>query len=413
MDKTKIKLMVGLVVVCLATTFLWLGKAPFTAFGTGDPHPSSSLTTQPDEPDPDENSQNGASGSTENPNDTTEAVHIEPEPLTVTIPTLSGPLELPVKGATGWAAIDMPLYDEPSTESRTLVDFGAGQVFVIMEERGDWWYVESSYGEKGWVEHVACFINLPDVIPSIVYNITNSYSALTRSSEYEIPGVTGQKLYDAGPVYNPRLSKDEFIVPALYSTSKLLCAAQHLALEAGDTIIIHEAYRDRASLQRSVSLLRELMDSNEKVKSAIEDGPWSLTWFIATAISNHQRGAAFDASLGKILSYETKEVGETSYLSLVAYAEYPMPTTIHELSPLAITLVEPVSSRSRDAWRDVPLAETMTPGAKLLQKYFDEAGLTPLASEWWHFNDLKGAAVATELEATGSFLLGDILSVLP
>jgi len=408
MDKTKIQLLIGLMVVCLATTFLWLGKAPFIARGVYDPY-QSSQATEPNESG--KNTDGNAPDSTENPYNT--PTYIEPEPLIVAVPPLEGPLELPVEGATGWAAIAMPLYSEADTESEVITDFDAGQVFVIIQEQGDWWHVRSDNRETGWVEHVACFINLPDVIPSIVYNITNAKSALTRSSGYEIPGVTGQKLYEAGPVHNQRLSKYEYIVPALYSTSKLLCNAQQLALAGGDTIILHEAYRDQASLQRSVRLLRELMDSNERVRSAIEDGPWTLTWFIATSISNHQRGAAFDVSLGKIISYETVEIGETSYVEVLAYAEYPMPTSVHELSPLALTLVEPVSSRSRDAWREIPLADTMTPGAILLQKYFDEAGFTPLASEWWHFNDLEGAAVATDLEITGTFLLSNILSTLP
>ena len=92
-----------------------------------------------------------------------------------------------------------------------------------------------------------------------------------------------------------------------------------------------------------------------------------------------------------------------------------MPTVIHELSPLAIALSRPVSSRDRDEWRDVPLAETMTPGAVLLQNYFDRAGFTPLASEWWHFNDLEGVEVATELRIVGSFFItnDDMLSFMP
>ena len=410
MDKPKLWLLISLIFISLATTILWLSKASFFTHEAYDPSMSSSQATEPEGTD--ENPDSDASETTGNLQNAT-IERAEPEPLIIDVPTLTGPLEFPVEGATGWAAIAMPLYSEANIESEIIAEFNAGQVFVVLEEQGDWWKVESHRGETGWVEHVACFINLPDVIPSIAYNITNAKSALTRSSGYEIPGVTGQKLYEAGPVHNPRLQKDEFIVPALYSTSKLLCIAQHLALASGDTIILHEAYRDQASLQRSVRLLRELMDSNEKVRSAIEDGVWTLTWFIATSISNHQRGAAFDVSLGKILSYETVEIGETSYIEVLVYAEYNMPTSVHELSPLAITLVEPVSSRSRDAWRDAQLANTMTPGAIQLQKYFDEAGFTPLASEWWHFNDLEGAAIAQELEIVGSFLLGNILSVPP
>ena len=325
---------------------------------------------------------------------------------------LAGSLELPVAGATGWAAIDMPLYSEASIDSSIRSHFEAGQVFVIIDEFDEWWYVKKSDGESGWVEHRACFINLPDVIPSIVYNVTNAYSALTHSSGYEIPGVTGEILYEAWS-FNHRLSRYEFIVPTLYSTSKLLSTAQQLALEAGDTIILHEAYRAHESQQRSVALLRELMEENDEVRSAIEDGPWNLNWFIATSMSNHQRGVAFDVNLGKVLSSETEQIGDFSVKRITEHDVYIMPTQVHELSPLAAIFERPVSSRSRDAWRDVPFTDTMTPGAILLQGYFDSAGFTPLASEWWHFNDLDGVIIASELGINGSFFIEGILSVVP
>jgi D-alanyl-D-alanine dipeptidase len=361
---------------------------------------------------PDEIETNDDPASTDSPDEPAETDSAQPENPADVFPLDAGPLELPVEGATGWAAIAMPLYSEANTESGIVADFDAGQVFVIKEELDDWWYVESSGGELGWVEHIGCFINLPDVIPSIVYNITNAYSATTRSSGYEIPGVTGRRLYEAYS-YNPRLSRYEFIVPSLYSSSKLLYDAQQLALEAGDTIIMYEAYRAHVSQQRSVNRLKDLMNSNEEVRKAIEDGPWNLNWFIATTISNHQRGAAFDVSLGKVLFQRRMQVGEVFFTRIIAYEEYAMPTAMHELSPLAAALARPITSRSRDAWRDVPLASTMTPGAVLLQKYFDAAGFTPLASEWWHFNDLEGVSVSTELDIVGSFFIGEILSVLP
>ena len=37
-------------------------------------------------------------------------------------------------------------------------------------------------------------INLPDIIPSIIYDDTNSYSSLFKSSGIDIPNVTGKKL---------------------------------------------------------------------------------------------------------------------------------------------------------------------------------------------------------------------------
>jgi len=420
MVKTKIRLIVCLTVVFLATMFLWSGKTPFAAHETSEPDVSPPKISQPDEQDPsgnpgddnliDEPEAPGDPASAEQPGNPGEADGVQPEnPAYTPVEVM---LELPVEGATGWAGTAMPLYSDANVESQVITDFEAGQVFVIKKELGDWWYVESSEGKAGWVEHAGCLINLPDVIPSIAYNVTNAYSALTRSSGYEIPGVTGQKLYDAW-AYNPRLMRFEFIVPSLYSTSKLLYRAQQLALEAGDTIILHEAYRAHASQQRSVALLMELMEENEEVNEAITTDPWSLNWFIATTISNHQRGVAFDVSLGRVISHDIMQVGEMSFTRNITYEEYIMPTTIHELSPLAITFTEPVSSRSRDAWRSAPLSDTMTPGAILLQNYFTEAGFTPLASEWWHFNDLDGVAASSKIGIVGSFFISEILSFLP
>jgi len=422
MVKPKVWSITGLVVVSLITLFLWLGKTPYTEPETNDQHPSSmqmeqsadlrSFESPDDENVPDEMEHNDDPASPESPDALAELEDDQQVTQPDVFPLITGPLELPVEGATGWAAVAMPLYSEANTESSIVTDFDAGQVFVILREIDDWWYVRSSAGESGWVEHIGCLINLPDIIPSIVYNITNAYAAMTRSSGYEIPGVTGNKLYDAYS-YNLRLSRDEFIAPSLYSTSKMLYAAQQIALESGDTIILHEAYRAYDSQQKSLALLKALIDSNEEVRNAINYGPWNLSWFMATKMSNHQRGAAFDVSLGKVLTHSIIQTGEVFIMRITEYDEYTMPTAMHELSPLAIALARPVTPRSRDAWRDVPLADTMTPGAVLLQNYFDKAGFTPIASEWWHFNDLDGVTVSTELGIEGSFFIGEILSVLP
>jgi len=48
-----------------------------------------------------------------------------------------------------------------------------------------------------------------------------------------------------------------------------------------------------------------------------------------------------------------------------------------------------------------------------LRDYFDKAGFTPIASEWWHFNDLEGVEVSNEHGIAGAFFIDEILSVLP
>lgn len=54
----------------------------------------------------------------------------------------------------------------------------------------------------------------------------------------------------------------------------------------------------------------------------------------------------------------------------------------------------------------------MTEGAKLLQKYCTSAGLSPLCSEWWHFNSLNAKA-NTGNAGSGRFSIDCNMSVAP
>ena len=62
-------------------------------------------------------------------------------------------------------------------------------------------------------------VNLPDLIPSIIYDDTNAYSSLFKSSEIDIPNITGKQLYN-NKTYNERLSKEEFMMPVIYAMAK-------------------------------------------------------------------------------------------------------------------------------------------------------------------------------------------------
>ena len=191
-----------------------------------------------------------------------------------------GILELPVSGATGWAASTMPLRSEPNRSADVVLNLAPGQGFTILAEYGDWWNVRlggigglsKANSVSGWVLHRGCFINLPDVIPSVVFDITNAYSSVKRSGGYEIPNITGYALYEAR-AFNHRLGRYEFIVPVLYSTSLRIFQAQQSALADGNTIIIYEAFRPRITQQSVVNNLQLLMDSNAVVRRAINTPP--------------------------------------------------------------------------------------------------------------------------------------------
>ena len=252
--------------------------------------------------------------------------------FTISYSEQGGRFELPINGATGWAASQMQLRSEPSRSANVVTRLTLGQGFTIIAEYGDWWNVSlgGDNAVSGWVLHREAFINLPDIIPSLVFDITNAYSSMKRSSGYEIPNITGYALYEAR-TFNSRLNRYEFIVPVLYSTSKRIFEAQQAALADGNTIIIYEAFRPRITQQSVVSNLRVLMDSNARVRSAINTAPWGLSWFIATGTSNHQRGVAIDAGLGRIISYETRTSGMFYYIRITDFERFTMPTPMHEL----------------------------------------------------------------------------------
>ncbi len=316
--------------------------------------------------------------------------------------------ELPLNGATGYAPISLNMRSEASSNSSLITTLDPGSTFMIIEEVGEWWQVDIA-GLSGYVYHPYCMINLSDVLPSAVYQNTNATSSVLKSSFTDIPNLTGEQLYTAYG-YNQRLGKEEFVMPVLYSMSQKIAHAQQLALAEGNTLIIYELYRPHEVQQKIVSELSHLSHNNSDVLAGISSSPWSMSWFIATGTSNHQRGVAMDTSLGKVLETATAYSGIYEYTSVIAYEEYTMQTPIHELSHHSASLAYPVSSSNDTDWRNVPLAEQMTEGSILLRDYCTNAGLSPLASEWWHFNDLFSIGNAL---SGGDFYLSHNCSLEP
>ncbi len=318
--------------------------------------------------------------------------------------------ELPLNGSTGYASIAMNMVKSP-TSSTVVKKLSAGDGFRILEEDGNWWKVKT--GETtGYVKHKYCMINLPDIIPSIVYDDTNSYQSLFTSSYTAIPNVTGEKLYDV-LAYNERLEKDEYRMPIIYAMAKKIMKAQQAALKDDYSLKIYETFRPYETQKKVSSNLKELMENNKDVYNGIYGGGWSEDWFIAQSISNHQRGVAMDVSLVKVEDTQIKTTGEYKYLEVTQYMEEEMPTKMHELSDKAVTFKYGVQTSSKTAWKSVPLATSMTEGAKRLQKYCTEADLTPLSSEWWHFNDLDAKQEIGSNYSTGRYYIEDSFSIVP
>lgn len=311
--------------------------------------------------------------------------------------------ELPISGSSGYSTIDTELKNSNDKNSETISKIKKGLAFTILDEKDGWWQI-NYLGKKGWILNTFCMINLPDIIPSIIYDNSNGYSSLFSSSGFDIPNITGEKLYDS-KLYNNRLEKEEFIMPILYPMAKKINKAQELALKNGDSLKLYESYRPRKTQQSVYNNLKELSASNIDVFNGININSWSETWFIINGTSNHQLGVAIDVSLVKINTYIIKKVDNYTYTETITYDEYPMPSTIHELSAKAVTFKYGVNPDSRTAWRKVPLVDNITEGAIKLQNYNVEAGLTPISSEWWHFNDLDAKEIIIKSKTKGNYYL--------
>ena len=294
--------------------------------------------------------------------------------------------ELPIKGASGYASVKMSLLDQPN--GKKLETVYPGNCFVIEGETDEYFYVKYAGPHCdiwGYLEKQKCFINLPDIIPSIVYWDSNSVSSLFRTSGEALPGITEEQLYNV-KFYNSRFGEEQFVMPVLYNMACQIMVAQQAALDEGNSLKIYETFRPH-DVQMNVSgTLSTLMSSNSKVYNGISS--WGKGWFIATSYSNHQRGKAMDCSLVKVLNIDKTKTGKYTYSVITDYEEYAMPTAMHELSTAAVTFQY---GCSKDAWQTVPLSKGMkaSVGAMLLQKYCTDAGMTPLASEWWHFDGSK------------------------
>ena len=354
-------------------------------------------------------SKTASSSSTAEAGTSEEAAVVRPEESEPLL--YEGDLELPVNGATGYASVLMDLKATADAGSETISELEAGTAFEVLEEVGDWWYVRTAT-ESGWVQHLYCFINLPDVVPSIIYDNTNTYASKFASSGKTIPGITGEALYD-GKAYNMRLGKVSDIVPVLYSMSKKIHLAQQAALEEGNTLVIYEGYRPFFAQKLTVDALTTLAAADPEVMAGINTHPWDTNWFIATSISNHQMGYAIDVTLAKITEQQEFVIGDYTATAVTSYTEYTMPTTIHELSMASATFTGPVKSSSPTAWLQANLADTMNEAAILLQRYCTDAGLTPLASEWWHFNDLDARFATEDNSSKGEYLLDATMSEAP
>lgn len=317
--------------------------------------------------------------------------------------------ELPLEGSTGFVgAAVLPLYKKAGENSEVLRRLAVGDMFYIRQEVGSYWEVCLLDGTVGWLKSAFCMINLPDVLPSIVYENPNAKAAAFVTCGQAIEGITGRKLYD-GLFYNQRLGRDEYVMPINYAMAKKVGKGQKSALEAGDCLKIIETFRPYNVQMMVRDALYAKADADATIKAQLNQGSWNIGWFIATSLSNHQRGVAMDTTLLRVTEQTEHFMAGCPFVQ-VKGEEYEMPSVMHELSKAAACFTKPVSSSSKTAWRRATIAPSMTEGARRLQGYCTDAGMTPLASEWWHFNDLDAQNTVSGTSGNGKFWLDGCVS---
>ena len=274
--------------------------------------------------------------------------------------------ERDIKGSTGWGVVDLSI-NESIGSSNSLGTVPVGSPFLILEESDNYWKIK--YNDiVGYVNYDYCMINLPDVIPSIKYDITNAYSSIFKSAGKNIPDITGVQLYSVGKVMNYKIGREEYIVPSLYSTAKKIYNAQQAALRDGYSLLIYDSYRPRSIDSLVTQKLTALHNSDTDVYNAINNNGWSKGWFVAESLSNHNVAAAIDVSL----------------VILSTGNEGNMPSVMHELSTAAVKYSSPYSNNYSSGMVN------SVDGQNLAHYMMSDGGMQDLKSEWWHYLDYDG-----------------------
>ncbi len=347
-------------------------------------------------------------------------------PLTTSLD--QGPFDVPLAGAMGCA-----LADTGSLQ--------AGTPFTILGERGDSLRVLLADSTQRDIPKTHALVNVPDVIPSMLCRNVNAeanrFRILGEPFIREGTVVTGTKLYDARGM-NLRLGREEFFMPVSYHMAVRLNAAQKAAMSRGLSLVLYEGYRPAATQQLLSSCLMEMRSQRSDFRAATAYGHFNPAYYVNTAsggIGSHQKGSAVDISLATVQSTRELTIGGATVQVPLTYTEFSsgtvvtgeaaratgnptvelgnaicsvqvdrssptaMPTPITETSFLSSTfedIYSGFSTYSETQWKQLRPSLWWTRGAQTLQDLMVEAGLTPLASEWWHFNDIPAYRQVTD-----------------
>ena len=276
------------------------------------------------------------------------------------------------KGATVWPMVTIDLYKNSNgTNKIGTIPQGTALKVIDMTNKSNSnnSFVKVNYGGKeGYINGWLTMINLPDVIPSVLYNITNASASIFKSRKYTLSGVTGEDIYGNDWKYS--------MAPIRIDTAKKIQAVSSLALQHGNKIKIYDSFRPWV-VQRKVAdavkddwftgkgyTITSDFDSSKNTNGANQNYIADYKgWFIAIASSkpaSHNLAKAIDVTL--VFSDDNQEI--------------PTQSSMHELSGDSIPTKQQVDNNK---------------GELALNYLFTNSGFMFLPSEWWHFEDKQNA----------------------
>ena len=270
-------------------------------------------------------------------------------------------------GATAWANQELNIRKEATMNSNIIGTIPVGSKMTILaSENTNTKYIKVKYNNLiGYVYSNFILINLPDVIPDMLYEITSASKSTASTANTAIPGITGKNLYGFTKKYNSKIDKETYYVPLLYPTAKKLQRAYNKARSEGYNLKVYDSYRPHDITISTNNYFRKLYNSNNKVKNAInydkEGNYWGPSWFLASSVSAHNKGIALDITITSSNNQELK--AQTAY------------------DTLDTSSIVKYNNNVSNKLRNIMLSQ----------------GFSPLESEWWHFqdNDYKTSKVNT------------------
>ena len=250
------------------------------------------------------------------------------------------------KNATIWVVKDIECRLCNSGESVVIDKYSKGR--IVQDYSGRYVIAEFEDGKIVRVNKKYILINLPDVMQKeVIYSMTNATGAVYNINGSDIPGVTGNVLYEG------MLDDGNMKAPLMYRTAEKLYKAEACLLRMGLTIKVYDTYRPYTVTRYLYEKMLDIAEQHSDVLNRVINGfEYSQKWFLAENASSHNYGAAIDMTLVDIEKDE----------------ELKMQTKVHNLSVLSVI-------------------DYNNKNANLLARVMKKNGFSSLRSEWWHFQD--------------------------